>query len=515
MAKDPQGKIVEYDSTISPGSPARTSQEEPAEKREGEMSSISEIQSYLCKYSTTSSVFAEQSISNPDYQKTLYCISCILQAELFDDLAEAAHYPPSLNPELNIVTALPPHLGGLQPRIPDDVLARETADDMELRVQLLAGNVPTVDTILRFISWLHQSAKYSAQCNIIAFIYIKRMMDSKCVLTMNNWRGMWLGAIILAQKVWDDASLRTSSFASILPGVTKHDLKALEVKIFKLLNYGTSVKPSIYARFYFELREIFKTITGELVQNSNPDNRTGKPGRRRPLTMKNAQLLKTSSEDPRITPQCSKQTSPRSGRTGDHSSYHSNFTTGTQSRASMVQGPPPAQSTASGPAPVATGGKPSCWLPATSPKGRVAQQVHQDGGAHPNGTYAYGGASAAGQYVNGQYANGQYTNNGQYAQGNNHGGPYHNNAYPAPGRSYDDGAGTLSQRAAPSNLTHLPNVNTTGNAGDANYMRQFMTTASTPSHVKNKHAQAARQMRPFSLTFEDATYTKSTIFVIS
>lgn len=72
MAKDPQGKIVEYDSTISPGSPARTSQEEPAEKREGEMSSISEIQSYLCKYSTTSSVFAEQSISNPDYQKTLY-----------------------------------------------------------------------------------------------------------------------------------------------------------------------------------------------------------------------------------------------------------------------------------------------------------------------------------------------------------------------------------------------------------------------------------------------------------
>ncbi len=341
------------------------------------------------------------------------------------------------------------------------------------------------------------------------------MMDSKCVLTMNNWRGMWLGAIILAQKVWDDASLRTSSFASILPGVTKHNLKALEVKIFKLLNYGTSVKPSIYARFYFELREIFKTITGELVQNSNPDNRTGKPGRRRPLTMKNAQLLKTSSEDPRITPQCSKQTSPRSGRTGDHSSYHSNFTTGTQSRASMVQGPPPAQSAtaASGPAPIAVGGKTSCWLPATSPKGRVAQQVQQDCGPHQNGTYVYGGANAAGQYTNGQYTTTHI--NGQYTQGN--GGPYqHHHAYPAPGRSYDDGAGTHTQRGAvPSSLSHLPNVNTTNNAGDANYMRQFMTAASTPSHVKNKHAQAARQIRPFSLTFEDATYTKSTIFVIS
>lgn len=72
MAKDSRGKVVEYDSTIEPGSPERASQAEPEEKREGELSSISEIQSYLCKYSTTSSVFAEQSISNPDYQKTLY-----------------------------------------------------------------------------------------------------------------------------------------------------------------------------------------------------------------------------------------------------------------------------------------------------------------------------------------------------------------------------------------------------------------------------------------------------------
>lgn len=150
----------------------------------------------------------------------------------------------------------------------------------------------------RFISWLHQSAKYSAQCNIIAFIYVKRMMDSKCVLTMKNWRGMWLGAIILAQKVWDDSSLRTSSFASILPGVSKSELKALELKIFQLLNYATSVKPSIYARFYFELREIFKSITGE---GTGKEARApgGRIGRIRPLTMKNADILKGNVEDPR------------------------------------------------------------------------------------------------------------------------------------------------------------------------------------------------------------------------
>lgn len=37
-----------------------------------ELAGISEIHNYLSKYSTTSTVYAEQSISHPDYQRTLY-----------------------------------------------------------------------------------------------------------------------------------------------------------------------------------------------------------------------------------------------------------------------------------------------------------------------------------------------------------------------------------------------------------------------------------------------------------
>jgi len=74
-----------------------------------------------------------------------------LQAELFDDLNNLQSGVELLNPELNIYTSLPAHLGGIQTRIPDDVMERETAEDFELRVQLEAGTVPTVDTILRYI----------------------------------------------------------------------------------------------------------------------------------------------------------------------------------------------------------------------------------------------------------------------------------------------------------------------------------------------------------------------------
>lgn len=60
--------IIKFDHTIKQDSPVP---EASGENGLGEIA-IKEIQLYLRKYSTTSSVFAEQSISNPDYQRTLY-----------------------------------------------------------------------------------------------------------------------------------------------------------------------------------------------------------------------------------------------------------------------------------------------------------------------------------------------------------------------------------------------------------------------------------------------------------
>lgn len=63
-----ESSIIKYDGSIKQDSPDPASEID----RANELASITEIQSYLQKYSTTSSVFAEQSISNPDYQRTLY-----------------------------------------------------------------------------------------------------------------------------------------------------------------------------------------------------------------------------------------------------------------------------------------------------------------------------------------------------------------------------------------------------------------------------------------------------------
>lgn len=77
-------------------------------------------------------------------------ISCILQAELFDDLKDAA-VGTLLHPELLIETTLPPHLGGPVEKVAEEILDRECQDDPELRREIEAGTVPTVDTILRYV----------------------------------------------------------------------------------------------------------------------------------------------------------------------------------------------------------------------------------------------------------------------------------------------------------------------------------------------------------------------------
>lgn len=106
-------------------------------------------------------------------------------------------------------------------------------------------------------------AEYSVECNILALIYINRMTGrNKMALTMRNWRGLWVAAIIIAQKVWDDQPLKTSSFVRILPNTTKEQLKSIEMAGFTMLDFNTTVRPSVYAKYYFELRQLFKEIVG-------------------------------------------------------------------------------------------------------------------------------------------------------------------------------------------------------------------------------------------------------------
>lgn len=110
---------------------------------------------------------------------------------------------------------------------------------------------------------LHGCAKYSTECNVIALVYLNRMSSTNQLsLSMQNWRCVWLTCIILAQKMWDDRPLKTSAFTQLVPPLQKKDLRNFETKALELLDYSIGVKPALYVKYYFELRQLFISIIG-------------------------------------------------------------------------------------------------------------------------------------------------------------------------------------------------------------------------------------------------------------
>ena len=81
-------------------------------------------------------------------------------------------------------------------------------------------------------------------------------------LTMSNWRSVWLISVLLAHKFFDDKSLHLRGFVRFCPIFTLSELKMLERSALTLLSYSVAVKPSLYVKYYFELRQLFSEISG-------------------------------------------------------------------------------------------------------------------------------------------------------------------------------------------------------------------------------------------------------------
>lgn len=175
---------------------------------------------------------------------------------------EATEEVKSLHPEFDIFMDMKPECGGVVASVPNWVLESDAPDDMELRQKLINNIVPSVDTITRFIGYLSMFSKLSTEVDIIALVYVNRLASNcNLILKMSNWRAVWLTCVMLAQKMWNDRPIKTGSFAKILP-LEKLALRNLEARGLQLLEFSVGVKPSLYVKYYFELRQLFTTIMG-------------------------------------------------------------------------------------------------------------------------------------------------------------------------------------------------------------------------------------------------------------
>ena len=114
-------------------------------------------------------------------------------------------------------------------------------------------------TALNFRKCSDVLTAYSPECCIICLIYINRLIAfTEMPLTPTNWRPLVLCSLLVAQKVWDDRYLQNSDFAFIYPFFVTEEINKLEKKFLELIQYNVTVKSHLYARYYFELRALFK-----------------------------------------------------------------------------------------------------------------------------------------------------------------------------------------------------------------------------------------------------------------
>ncbi|KAI8854451.1 hypothetical protein BC829DRAFT_192021 [Chytridium lagenaria] len=107
------------------------------------------------------------------------------------------------------------------------------------------------------------------------------LINTQVTLHTHNWARIVLGGLLLASKVWDDHAVWNIDFCQIFPDVDVTDMNELERWYMSAIQYNVSIKASLYARYYFELRDL---------ADSQLQSKTSKPLSRNDVTLLTGKL---------------------------------------------------------------------------------------------------------------------------------------------------------------------------------------------------------------------------------
>jgi len=117
--------------------------------------------------------------------------------------------------------------------------------------------MPKTRIIYKFLNHIFTTENLPSEVAILCLAYIERLIKAtQLCLHATNWRRVLLSALILASKVWEDQAVWNVDFIDVFTDMDVTDLNTLEKAFLKHIEYNVLITGQLYAKYYFELREL-------------------------------------------------------------------------------------------------------------------------------------------------------------------------------------------------------------------------------------------------------------------
>mmetsp|Transcript_30121 Transcript_30121/g.33647 ORF Transcript_30121/g.33647 Transcript_30121/m.33647 type:complete len:331 (-) Transcript_30121:127-1119(-) len=191
---------------------------------------LAKLRSQGLKAHSTSSLFIEDTISNPDVVEVIHCCATTL------------HWVISKNASIKKPKTLKIYDEKLHPLTPG------TPD---------TSKIPSIRSITNFLAVIFRVEQLAPEAGVMALAYVDRLTSrTGLVLQPINWRRVLIGALLIASKVWEEAAVWNADFLAVFPSVKVEDLNNLERHFLRKLNFEVTITATEYAKCYFELRSV-------------------------------------------------------------------------------------------------------------------------------------------------------------------------------------------------------------------------------------------------------------------
>uniref|UniRef100_A0A6G1SMH2 Cyclin-Y-like protein 1 n=1 Tax=Aceria tosichella TaxID=561515 RepID=A0A6G1SMH2_9ACAR len=230
------------------------------------------------KASSCSTIYIDNStISQPNLDQTIKCVSVAIYyhiknrssdevSEIFDETIHPLRMP-TYPTELTMNNQQPSFQQKKNPFTPQQQ-QQSTTEELIILDNNNRIAEPDQEVIYEFVRTLFKAAQLTSEYAITTLVYLERLMTyAEMDLTPKTWRRMFLGAILLSSKVWEDQAIWNVDYAQILEEISVDDINELERQFLELIQFNMNVPSSVYAKYYFHLRTL-------AIQNGITDEQT-------------------------------------------------------------------------------------------------------------------------------------------------------------------------------------------------------------------------------------------------